>query len=249
MGLILENYKEIRTPFAFLDETGSINDKANRFFCLGMIKCMQPFYLDSRIREIRQKYHFFDEIKWNTLSKAKIQVIKEILEAVFITPGIYFSCIVINKDNLNFEEKFNSNPYRAYQEFTEILLKQSIEDNEILTVLADFVTTPKDIKFEVDVKHNVNKTLDRLAIGGIHRVDSKGVNIIQIVDLLIGAVIYCYKRELQLVSGDKNKIKILNVILQKIGRKNFTGGVSIRRFKVFEYEKNLSETTKKGPSS
>ncbi|MDO8638722.1 MAG: hypothetical protein Q7R43_04040, partial [Candidatus Daviesbacteria bacterium] len=71
MSLILKNYRKIRTPFSFLDETGSINDKANRFFCLGMIKCMQPFYLDSTIREIRQKYHFYDEIKWNTLSKAK----------------------------------------------------------------------------------------------------------------------------------------------------------------------------------
>ena len=52
--LTLKDYKEIRTPFVFFDETGSLNDKINRFFCLGMVKCMQPFYLDSSIREIRQ---------------------------------------------------------------------------------------------------------------------------------------------------------------------------------------------------
>ncbi len=72
MALKLKNYKDIRTPFAFFDETGSINDKANRFFCLGMIKCMQPFFLDSKIRQLREKHNFYDEIKWNTLSKAKI---------------------------------------------------------------------------------------------------------------------------------------------------------------------------------
>ena len=236
MNFSLKSYREIRTPFAFFDETGSINDQANRFFCLGMIKCMQPFYLDSKIREIRQRNHFYDEIKWNTLSKAKLSVIKEIVNAVFETPGIYFSCIVINKDNLDFEEKFKSNPYKAYQEFTEILLKQSIEANEILTVLADFVTTPKAIKFEVDVKHNVNKSLDRLAIGGIHRVDSKGVNIIQMVDLLIGSVIYCYKKDLKLVSGDKNKLKVLSNILERLNRKDFVGGLKTKRFKVLEYE-------------
>lgn len=241
MALTLKNYREIRTPFAFFDETGSINDKANRFFCLGMIKCMQPFYLDSIIREIRQKHYFYDEIKWNTLSKAKITVIKEVVEAIFETPGIYFSCIVINKDNLNFEEEFKSNPYQAYQKFTEILLKQSIEDNEVLTVLADFVTTPKEIKFEVNVKHYVNESMGRLAIGGIHRVDSKGVNIIQIVDLLIGSVIYCYKKDLKLVSGDKNKLKILSIILKKLNKKDFVGGLNTKKFKIFEY--------KKGPSS
>lgn len=248
MTLTLRDYKKIRTPFAFFDETGSLNDKINRFFCLGMIKCMQPFYLDSNIREIRQKYQFYDEIKWNTLSKAKIEVVKETVEAVFETPGIYFSCIVINKDNIKFEEDFESNPYRAYQEFTEALLKQSIDKNEILTVLADYVTTPKDIRFEVDVKHNLNKFLNRLAIGGIHRVDSKGVNIIQIVDLFIGAVVYCYKKDLKLVSGDKNKIKILNLILNKLQKKVFAGGISTKRFKVFEYNHTL-EGNKKGPSS
>jgi len=235
MSLSLKNYREIRTPFVFFDETGSINDKVNRFFCLGMIKCLQPFYLDSKIRAIRQKNQFYDEIKWNTLSKLKLKVIKEIVETVFDTPGIYFSSIVINKDEIDFAKEFENNPYKAYQGFTEILLKQSIEDNEVLTVLADYVTTPKEIKFEVDVKHNINKTLDRLAIGGIHRVDSKGVNIIQIVDLLIGSVVYCYKRDLKLVSGDKNKVKILNLVLEKVQRENFIGGVSAKKFKVIEY--------------
>ena len=247
-SLMIKDYKEIRTPFAFLDETGSLNDRINRFFCLGMIKCMQPFYLDSKIREIRQKHQFYDEIKWNTLSKAKIDVIKEIVEAVFETPGIYFSCIVINKENIKFEEDFDSNPYKAYENFTEVLLKKSIDENEILTVLADFVTTPRDIRFEVDVKHNLNESLRRLAVGGIHRVDSKGVNIIQIVDLFIGAVVYCYKKDLKLVSGDKNKMKVLNLILNKLQRKNFVGGVSTKRFKVFEYNSAM-ESTKKGPSS
>ena len=248
MNFTLKDYKKIRTPFVFFDETGSINDKANRFFCLGMVKCLQPFYLDSRVREIREKNQFYDEIKWNTLSKVKLKVIKEIIEAVFDTPGIYFSCIVINKDDIDFEKEFDNNPYRAYQEFTEILLKQSIEDNEVLTVLADFVTTPKSIKFEVGVKHNINETLDRLAIGGIHRVDSKGVNIIQMVDLLIGAVAYSYKRGLKLVSGDKNKIEILKLILHKLKKKDFSGGINLRSFKVFEYNHD-KRVNKKGPSS
>ena len=247
-NLTFKDYKKIRTPFVFFDETGSLNDRVNRFFCLGMVKCLQPIYLDSKIREIRQKYQFYDEIKWNTLSKAKVEVIKEIVGVVFETPGIYFSCIVINKDNIKFEEDFGNNPYKAYQDFTEILLKQSIDENEILSVLADFVTTPKNIRFEVDVKHNLNESLGRLAIGGVHRVDSKGVNIIQITDLFIGAVVYCYKKDLKLVSGDKNKIKILNLILSKLQRKDFIGGINTKRFKVFEYKHSVDKS-KKGPSS
>lgn len=231
----LKNFKGIRTPFVFFDETGSINDKANRYFCLGMIKCMQPYYLDTKIRSTRQRFGFYDEIKWNTISKTKTKVIDQILDDIFLTPGIYFSCVVINKDNLDFSKEFGNDPYKAYQSFTEILLKDNVEENEILTVLADYVTTPKKVKFEVDVKHNLNKLLDRLAIGGVHRVDSKGVNLIQIVDLFIGAVTYSYKLDAKLVGGDKNKKKILSKLLRQLGTKSFVGGLSLRRFKVFEY--------------
>lgn len=241
MNFNLKNYKKIRTPFVFFDETGSINDKINRFFGLGMIKCMQPYFLDSEIRHIRQKYRFFDEIKWNTISRTKIKTIQKIIRAVFKTPGIYFSAIIINKDNVNFEKQFDNNPYQAYQVFTEMLLIKNIADNEILTVLADYVTTPKNIRFEVDVKHKINEKMKRLAIGGIHRIDSKGVNLIQIVDLFLGAVVYEYKMANKLVTGDKNKLKILHFILKKLNRKSFIKGLKMKRFKVIEY--------KKGPSS
>ena len=242
MALNLKDYKKIRTPFVFLDETGSINDKANRFFGLGMIKCMQPYFLDSKIHRLRQKYQFFDEIKWNTLSKVKLGVIKEIINTVFETPGIHFSAIIINKDNINFEKQFDNNPYKAYQEFTEFLLEKNIANNEILTILADYIDTPKNIKFEVDIKHKINEKMKRLAIGGVHRVDSKGLNLIQIVDLFLGSTIYDYKIKNKLVKGDKNKIKILRFLLERLGQKSFVGGLNMRRFKVIEYNK-------KGPSS
>ncbi len=62
--LKLSDYKLIRTPFVFFDETGSINDKNNRYFGLGMLKCMQPHFLDSKIRMLRQKHRFYDGIKY-----------------------------------------------------------------------------------------------------------------------------------------------------------------------------------------
>ncbi|EKE05090.1 MAG: hypothetical protein ACD_19C00426G0112 [uncultured bacterium] len=190
--LDLSDYKKIRTPFVFFDETGSINDKANRYFCLGMVKCMQPYFLDQKIRLIREKYHFYDEIKWNTISKFKLKIVKEI--------------------------------------------------DEVLTILADFITTPANIRFEVDVKHNINAELKRLSIAGIHRVDSKGVNLIQITDLFIGAVAYNYKLHDKLVRGDKNKISIMNYLLKKLDINTFIGVKKLKRFNIFEYKN-------KGPSS
>lgn len=237
MSLNLADYKRIRTPFVFFDETGSINDKVNRFFGLGMIKCMQPYYLDAKIRKLRQVNRFYDEIKWNTISRTKIKIIKNIIKDVFNTPGINYSCIIINKATINFEKEFENNPYKAYEEFTKELLRSNIKDNEVLTVLADYMTVPQNIKFEIDIKHSINKELNRLAISGVHRIDSKGTNLIQITDLLLGAVIYDYKFASKLVSGDKNKIEIMNFIKKNINIKSFVGGIKQKSFRVFEYKK------------
>jgi hypothetical protein len=243
-NLCLSDYRKIRTPFVFMDETGSINDKSNRFFALGMIKCMQPHFLDYQIRLLRQRRKVFDELKWNSISKYKAQFIKEVIDITELTRGIRFSAMVVNKQDNDFSELFNDNPYTAYQKLTEVLLKRGVKQNEVLTVLADYVTTPEEIHFEVDVKHSINEQFDRLAIAGVHRIDSRGTNLLQINDIYLGAVIYDFKLKHKLVKGDRYKKQILNYLKRKLGVKSFTDGLNIPRFRVDLYDKN-----KKGPLS
>lgn len=225
------DYKSVRTPFVFLDETGSINDKVNRFFGLGIIKCMQPYFLDSSIRLLRQKMQTFDELKWNTISEQKLPFIENVIDLVFNIPGINFCCYVVDKSNVDFEKEFNNDPYFAYQKFSEDLIDESIEENEILCVLADYISTPNGVKYEVDLKHTVNERLNRLAVAGVHRIDSKGSNLLQVVDLLLGAVVYEYKLQNNLVKGDKNKIKVLKMISKRL-KVGSLKQVKLRKFKV-----------------
>jgi hypothetical protein len=241
--LCLKDYKKIRTPFVFMDETGSINDRNNRYFALGMIKCMQPHFLDYQIRLLKQKRHFFDEIKWNTISRKKLSFIKELIDIADVTPGIKFSTIVLNKDLHSVMECFNNDPYIAYEKLTEVLIKRGIKKNEVLTVIADYISTPPEIHFEVEIKHNINEQFQRLAIAGVHRIDSNGTNLLQLNDLYLGAVIYDFKLKNKLVSGDKNKIEVMKYLLKKLGLSTFTGEVNVSKFKVDIY------TNKKGPSS
>lgn len=241
----LKNYHSIRTPFAFFDETGNLNDQKNRFFCLGMLKCLQPFFLDYQIRKIRHKYNFYDEIKWNTVSKLKTRPLLELINLIFEIKGLKFSSIILNKDNIDFQKDFDNDVWKAYEIFTEKLLIGNISPNEIVSVIADYVSTPFDVKFEVNVKHHINNCFKRLAVGGICRVDSKGVNLIQITDLLIGAIIYDYKLENKLIKGDKYKKKILAKFKENLGIKSFVGGFRNYNFNIFEYKGKI----KNGPSS
>lgn len=231
----LKDYTKLRTPFCFFDETGNLNDKANRYFAMGMLKCSQPYFLDYEIQRLRQREKFYDEIKFNKISRKNIKFILKILDLIFITPGLKFSFFVINKDDIDFRTEFKNNLWLAYEVFAEKLLIGNISPREIVTVLADYVTTPPDVKFEVNVKHSVNNHFQRLALAGICRVDSKGVNLIQIIDLFLGSIAYCYKLENKMVKGDNNKIKFLKEFQKRLKVTTFTGGFRNSDFNVFEY--------------
>lgn len=241
----LKEYTKLRTPFCFFDETGNLNDKANRYFAMGMLKCSQPYFLDYEIQQLRQREKFFDEIKFNKLSKKNINFILKILDLIFKIPGLKFSSFLINKDDIDFQSEFKNDLWLAYEVFAEKLLIGNISPREIIIVIADYVTTPRNVKFEIKVKHAVNNHFKRLALAGVCRVDSKGVNLIQIVDLILGAIAYDYKMKNKLVSGDRYKIKFLNEFKKNLRIKSFIGGFRDSNFNVYEY--HLRQ--KNGPSS
>ncbi len=207
-NLKLCNYKEIWTPFCFLDESGTLDVKSQPYFTVGMIKCSQPYYLQQKIRYIREKNHFWWEIKFSDLNNSKLSTAVEILDALFNTKSLWFSSYTIDKRSDYFKKEFNSNPFFAYEQISQQLLKGNLRKNEILIVLADNVVTPKRNKFEVNIKNKINSEFDRLAIAGVCRLDSRVNDLLQLTDLLIGSINYELLMTRGVISGSsvaKNK--------------------------------------------
>ncbi|HNU89767.1 MAG TPA: DUF3800 domain-containing protein [bacterium] len=188
--LTLADYKNIWTPFCFIDESGTLDIKSQPYFTVGMIKCSQPYYLQQKIKYIRSKNRFWWELKFNNLNKVKINIALEVLDALFETRSIKFSSYTIDKRSRYFEKEFSGNPWIAYEQITKQLLIGNLGKNEVLIVLADDMTAPKIIKFEVNVKNNVNNKFKRLAIAGVCRLNSKTNDLLQLTDLLIGSINY-----------------------------------------------------------
>jgi len=188
--LTLADYKDIWTPFCFVDESGTLDIKSQPYFTVGMIKCSQPYYLQQKIKYIRSKNKFWWELKFNNLNKVKINIALEVLDVLFETRSIKFASYTINKKSKYFKKEFNENPWIAYEQIVKQLLIGNLGKNEVLIVLADDMTAPKIIKFEVNVKNSVNNKFKRLAIAGVCRLNSKTNDLLQLTDLLIGSINY-----------------------------------------------------------
>lgn len=239
--LTLADYKNIWTKFCFLDESGSLNDAQSPFFTVGLLKCTQPYYLYSTLLYERNKRQFYDELKFNKMSKNKIDFSKFVLESFLNTKSIHFYSYSIDKQGDYFKREFNSDPWVAYEQLSIRLIEAALAPNEILIVMADHVTTPKDIRYEVNVKRKINDNKKRLAIAGVCRLDSKCTDLLQVVDLFIGAINYDLKKELGILGkGDKHKIKFIKFFKENLGAQNFVNGFKNYQFNIF-VDKNINQ--------
>lgn len=233
--LRLSDYNQIWTKFCFLDETGNLNNPTDPFFTVGMLKLSQPYYLLNKLQYERSKRNFYDEMKFNKLSKKNIDFAKLAIGALFDARSVYFYSYSVDKEGSYFKREFSGDPWQAYQKIAVRLLKDVVlAPKEILILLADHVTVPKNIRFEVDVKKEVNNSLKRLALAGVCRLDSRSNDLLQLVDLVIGAISYDLKIETKAIEGnDKHKLDLLKFLKQNLGVDKFMSGFLNRNFNVF----------------
>lgn len=252
--LKLSDYNQIWTKFCFLDESGSLSNRADPFFTLGIIKLSQPYYLSSRVNYERSKRRFYDELKFNKLSKNNLDFAKYAVGTFFDTPSAYFYSYTIDKNGEYFNRKFANDPWQAYEQMTLRVISEAVlAPKEILILIADYITVPQNVRYEVNIKKEMNSAVGRLAVAGVCRFDSKGNDILQIVDLLIGAISYDIKLSAGVVSGDKYKKEFLSYLKVNLGASNFIeNGFKNRNFNIFidkDCKKRLNNINEKEPSS
>jgi len=183
-----ESFKDIKTTFCFLDETGLLYNTRDKFFALGIITCNNPQNLYSRIRKIRNKYNYREEVKWANLDrKIRFDIATEFFN-IFLTEDAKFNCIILNKDELDFAKYFKNNLSRVYRNFSITLLKLIIgkEPKEVMILLTDDYFVSDSENLESAIKGIINDHYKKFVIAGVCQIDSKSSDILQLTDLILG---------------------------------------------------------------
>lgn len=125
-----------------------------------------------------------------------------------------------------------------------LLLKRYIKKDEIVSVIADDYPAPEKDEFEAEVRNYVNDHYKALSIHSVIRIHSKGSNLIQIADLLMGAVNYEFKLKNNLIKHpSKAKIDLLDYLKNKLGANDLSVGINSAKFNIMVFtpktKKNL----------
>lgn len=206
----------IRTPLCFLDETGTVGGSSDPFFAIGLVKATSAAGLTRMMRSWRDQHHYYEEIKFARLNKGLLPYYLDLLDGYCRLDDVNFSCFVLDKSP-GWESRFGS-VNRVYELLARQLLRGCCGRDEILTVIADEYSVGPTVRFEEQVTEWVNAKLGRLAVTQVVRVNSKGVDGIQVTDLLVGAIAYDCKVSAGLVASPGHpKKSFLDALRKRVG--------------------------------
>lgn len=230
------------TAVVFLDETGVINHAQDRYFGIGCLKVQDPGPLLQALHGLRQRAGFWRELHWSEFDKARLRGHPEVVEfakaamdLVFDSQDAFFCCRIANRDHGDLTGRFIHHPHpghKAYEWLAAEVLHDVIDDHEVVTVLADRMSTTPDVRFETDVARTVNGRRRRLAVSNVCRLDSRSTDGLQLVDLLLGAATLDLRQGR--TGAETQKQALLEHLLERCGCASFRprGRSKVGKYKV-----------------
>ena len=207
----------------YCDESLHLPKDRSKIMVLGGIWCPKKRCrgINADIRAIKAKYHIAHEMKWVKLSESKKDAYKELVDYFFENEDLHFRVLIIdNKDVIN-HEKFKQTHDDWYYKMYFRMIKTILDPESQYNIYLDIKDTKSKTKIGMLKKVLANSKYDfsETMIKNMQVVRSDEIEIMQIVDVLIGAMAY-FSRNLSKMEA---KNEIVEMIKQNTGyslRKN-----------------------------
>lgn len=182
--------KDHPTGVIFIDETGAISN--DRIFAVGMVKGTVPSDLTRALQQLRDRRHWYSEFKFTAVTRDTLDLYKEFIDVALAATSLSVKVFLADRDSADPVVRFGDH-WTAYNKMAEQLVLGSIAWQEIVTVLADNYSTPPHVRFEDELKANVNKRLNRLAVASVLRLDSRSSDALQLVDMFTSTLAHEFR--------------------------------------------------------
>lgn len=157
---------------------------------------------NERIKVLKEKHHFFGEIKWSNVSASQFEFYKELIDYFFDT-DISFRAIIVKKEKVNnegFDQDFDDFYYKMYYQ----LLIHKKDVNYAYNVYLDIKDTLSAHKVQ-RLKDILNTKMG--VFRNVQNIHSRESIMMQLADLLLGALSYNLNNTAKTVNAKKSLIE------------------------------------------
>jgi hypothetical protein len=172
----------------FVDESGS-PASGGSFFVIAAVKVRNVGRLMREVKHIRDRQDYFGELKFATVSKAKLPIFMDVIDALSASDA-HISATVVDLQAADDPFAGDEPRWVGTARLTARLLHGSIVRRELATALIDQVSTPPDAAFDETVRHMTNRRLRATSLVSALCADSRCCDGLQLADLVAGAIAY-----------------------------------------------------------
>lgn len=206
----------------YCDESCHLQYDLSDVMALGAIQCKEEnktkIYKDIRDIKIKHGLSSWAEVKWTKVSNSKKDLYKELIEYFFNCKELSLRVLIAtDKKSLN-HDRYNGGDYNTwYYKMYFQLLDNIIRPNEVYKIFIDIKDTKGGARI---VKlHNIlcNDKHDYKmeVINDIKQVNSKSSELLQLVDLFIGAATYVHRKKYLKENANEAKLELVKLIQEK----------------------------------
>lgn len=202
----------------YCDESCHLENDGINAMGIGAVYCptSKIHEVNDRIRDIKARngIHRDLELKWTKISPSKIQVYEDLINYFFDDASLHFRAIIIkNKDDLDherFKQDHNTWYYKMYFDMLQVILEPSSYYN-IYIDIKDTHSYSRAQKLR-DVCCNAMYDFSHKTIKKLQPIRSDEVQIMQLTDILIGAVVYHNRYFLASERRSASKLRLIDLI-------------------------------------
>jgi len=198
----------------YCDESSHLENDHQKVMVLGAVWCPldKAREISTRIREIKARHSLKSgfELKWTKVSPPQLQFYLDIIDYFFDTAGLHSRALVIPDKTLLKHGSFNQTHDTWYYKMYFNLIKVIFNPEDVYNIYIDIKDSrggAKIYKLQEILRHSVYDFTGSI-IKKLQIVRSHEIEIMQITDLLIGAVGYANKG---LVTSEAKKILIQRI--------------------------------------
>jgi hypothetical protein len=203
----------------YCDESCHLPHDDEQSMVLGALWCFKTKAGEHNqaIAKLKSRHNLspFFEIKWTKVSPGKLDFYKELLDYFFASRSLGFRAWCVPDKSVLSHNKYNQTHDDWYYKMYFYLLRNLISTKRRYHIYLDIKDTRSRIKLRKlrEVLSNANYDFSREIIAGIQHVHSHDIGLLQMADMLIGAVSY-HARGL---SGSPAKNALVQLIKDRTG--------------------------------
>lgn len=200
----------------YCDESCHLENDNSPFMILGATICPLENIpeVTARIKEIKTRHSFppHQELKWTKVTPSNAEMYRDLVDYFFDDDDLRFRAIICQKNNLN-HARHNQTHDDWYYKMYFTLLRYLISDRNTYNIYLDIKDTRGAQKQEKlhDIICNSRYDFKRNLIKNIQQVRSHEVQLLQLTDVLIGALSYSSRS----LSSSKTKMELIQRITDR----------------------------------